>query len=258
MQPFEIINLNKLIIKGYYHQAQSLKNSNTSTIIFVHGFRGRMSQKFINISCEYLSKCNINVVKFDATNHIGESGGTLFNFTISDFIEDLSFVIKYCVSNLGSKKIILIGHSLGGLVALYNSKNPYIKSLILLSPSLQHSPVGFLSHKGYINHDINNAIHFKYKLENGFDIYYDLSWNTQLDYLKFSQSNTNIYLKNNLINKSFIYFEKDNIIAKENIEKFYNITSAPKTFNIINNAPHNPKNKDQILDLINVLKEVSL
>lgn len=104
-------------------------NSNKQTLCFVHGLSGSSSAWS---RYEDYFKNNYNILTFDLRGH-GKSKKYLENndYEIAKFAEDLHSLLV----ELDIKKIILIGHSFGSLIALdFSLKYPeYISSLILLS-----------------------------------------------------------------------------------------------------------------------------
>lgn len=96
-----------------------------------------MGHKPFLIIADYLTRNGIAVLRYDDRG-VAESGGNFSNSTTKDFAEDalaaFEFLKKY--KQIDSKKIGLIGHSEGGLVAIKSAaKNKKIAFIGLLASS---------------------------------------------------------------------------------------------------------------------------
>jgi uncharacterized protein len=109
-------------------------NQDTPLIIMCHGFRGSKDENmFVELYKEFQSQ-NISCIKFDFGNGIGKSYGRIDQITLTNELTDLDCIINYAKQNIQSNGIILLGHSLGGMVcAHYSSHNNDISKLILVS-----------------------------------------------------------------------------------------------------------------------------
>lgn len=135
-------------------------DSDTSSklAIFCHGYRSTKDTSKVMHLAEKTTSKGINFFAFDFSGR-GESDGKFEDTTITDYINDLKCVIDHF--SKGYKDILIIGSSLGGLVALQRaSRDKRIKALVLLSPvsyfpykkTEEHSPekVKEWKDKGYI------------------------------------------------------------------------------------------------------------
>ncbi len=100
---------------------------NSRGLAFVmHGLGGFKEQPNVLSMAKPFTDNNFTVVRFDATNSLGESGGKLEDATISNYFQDLEDVIKWSRSqNWYQEPFWLSGHSLGGFsVAFFTIKYP--------------------------------------------------------------------------------------------------------------------------------------
>tara|TARA_B100001179_G_scaffold227159_1_gene209270 strand:+ start:508 stop:1305 length:798 start_codon:yes stop_codon:yes gene_type:complete len=103
------------------------------TVVFCGGFKSDMQgtkASFLEAVCQEIG---INYIRFDYSGH-GESEGKFINGTIGDWYRDALSVLDEIVT---TKKVILIGSSMGGWISLLAAKEKHdlIKSLILLAPA---------------------------------------------------------------------------------------------------------------------------
>jgi pimeloyl-ACP methyl ester carboxylesterase len=95
---------------------QQSTDYNLPTIIIVPGF-GKTSVDFGILSL-YLTSFGFNVVRFDPTNHTGDSEGEIYNFTLSSLHHDLTAVIRFVQASVNTEKIGLLTFSLGSRVGI--------------------------------------------------------------------------------------------------------------------------------------------
>lgn len=79
----------------------------------------------------------ITVVRFNTrgtSSEAGTSTGTYDNGRAEKY--DVEAMIKYCFDTLGIKELWVVGWSFGTSIALSHARDPRIKGLILLSPTL--------------------------------------------------------------------------------------------------------------------------
>jgi pimeloyl-ACP methyl ester carboxylesterase len=94
-----------------------------------------MGHKPFLVIAEYLSNNGIAVLRIDDRG-VGESTGDHNSAHLSDFVNDTQSAFEYLTTrkDLDSKKIGLIGHSLGGVIApIVASKNNDLDFIILLA-----------------------------------------------------------------------------------------------------------------------------
>ena len=106
---------------------------NPKNLVFIsHGQGGFLRQLHIQAFMDAFLESNFRVVRFDATNSIGESGGDIINVTTTNYLEDLEDVITWAKTRSWFQQpFALCGHSMGGMsVALYAERHPANVSLL--------------------------------------------------------------------------------------------------------------------------------
>jgi uncharacterized protein len=107
-------------------------------IIICHGFIGSrigVDRLFVKTARDFAQE-GYFVLRFDYQG-CGESAGDYGQSTLADLIEQTQVVIHYAMKlkDVDSKQITLIGHSLGGAVALLTAvKEPDVRTLVLWAP----------------------------------------------------------------------------------------------------------------------------
>ncbi len=106
-------------------------------LVIIHGV-GEHSGRYGNIIDE-LKKSGISIYSFDQRGH-GHSGGKRGHImSISDYTDDIGIFIKIIRGEHEKLPLVLLGHSMGGLIALKYALEDQenIKGLILSSPFLR-------------------------------------------------------------------------------------------------------------------------
>jgi pimeloyl-ACP methyl ester carboxylesterase len=94
--------------------AFAVKGTGEPTIVFVHCWT--CNHQFWQHQIEYFSK-RYKVVWLDLAGH-GQSGSTRSDYTMEAFGEDVATV----VNKVGAKRVVLVGHSMGGPVSIEAAK----------------------------------------------------------------------------------------------------------------------------------------
>jgi len=105
---------------------------NSKNMVFIHMSWG--GAWVFNLYMDYFAQRGYICHALDLRGH-GESGGTVVGATMQDYVDD----VKTVVENLNIDNPIIVGHSLGGLVALMYSAQHGSSATISLdgSPSLE-------------------------------------------------------------------------------------------------------------------------
>jgi pimeloyl-ACP methyl ester carboxylesterase len=131
MQPIVFESNGEKLLGTFFRTAGS---GEKPTVILLHGFPGNESNFDI---AHAIKRFGFNVIVF----HYRGSWGSGGSFSISNSLEDLNSAIEYFSSdkiasqlNIDVKKIILIGHSMGGFISLLAStRYPQIKAIGFLA-----------------------------------------------------------------------------------------------------------------------------
>jgi alpha-beta hydrolase superfamily lysophospholipase len=113
------------------------KEKPSGILVIIHGV-GEHSGRYRNIIRE-LEKKSISIYSFDLRGH-GRSGGKRGHIdSFMDYIEDIRIFIKLIRGEHEKLPILMLGHSMGGLIALkYLLEHPKdLRGLILSSPYLK-------------------------------------------------------------------------------------------------------------------------
>lgn len=132
------------------------QNSEQKGLAFVmHGLGGFKEQPHIQTFADAFRGKGFTVVRFDATNTLGESEGSYEDATITNYYADLEDVISWASEQRWYQEpFYLVGHSLGGFsVALYSERHlGKVKGLALISPVVS----GQLSEEAHKEFDAEN------------------------------------------------------------------------------------------------------
>ncbi|MFT4312991.1 MAG: alpha/beta hydrolase family protein [Candidatus Woesearchaeota archaeon] len=94
--------------------------------ICVHGLGGSQNSPYMKIQKTACVNQNVGVIQFDCRNSFGTSSGSFSEATATQFIEDLTSVMRWVQNQEWYiPKLFFFGHSLGGLAILeYAHTNP--------------------------------------------------------------------------------------------------------------------------------------
>lgn len=211
-------------------------DNSAGTILFLHGNGDNVSSHFAN--AYWLIDEGYDVYLFDYRGY-GESEGSV---TLDNAIEDTGQMIDYSVSQLpDEEKLIVMGHSLGGSMAVYavaHSKHKEkIKTLVTIEAFSDY-------------HDVTQDVLSK-------------SWLFWLFQWPLSYTIDNSYRPLDsvaLISPVpllVIHSKNDEMIDMYHAKKLYEVAQQPKYFKLIdsnhNNVFANPKNRQVLLDYLNSL-----
>jgi alpha-beta hydrolase superfamily lysophospholipase len=120
-----------------FYQSWRAEQNEKAVIVLVHGF-GEHSGRYMNV-VNHMTPLGYSIYSFDHRGH-GRSQGKPGNITDwSEFREDLNRFIKFIRNAHTSLPIILMGHSMGGLIVLnYILDNPEenVQTVIASAPLL--------------------------------------------------------------------------------------------------------------------------
>jgi len=104
-----------------------------TAILLVHGFAGGVyDAEYLDHRLELIS--NYDVYTFTLPGHDGDTSNKIKG---NDWIKKAESEIEFLINN-GYKKIYVIGHSMGGVIATYlASKYKEVKKLVLVAPAFR-------------------------------------------------------------------------------------------------------------------------
>lgn len=108
------------------------EDNSRGDIVFIHMSWG--GSWAFNSYIKFFTKVGYNCHALDLRGH-GKSGGTVEGATMQDYVDD----VYVSILDLNIQNPIIIGHSMGGLIALMYSKTHTVKATISMdgSPSLE-------------------------------------------------------------------------------------------------------------------------
>lgn len=112
------------------------------TALVLHSAGGTKDTQVSEILAERCRERGFTVVRFDAANGLGESAGQFAAFTTTTYLRDLEEMVVWAKAQPWfSAPLVLVGHSVGGLVALlYAEEHPAdVHELLVLAPTISGS-----------------------------------------------------------------------------------------------------------------------
>lgn len=113
----------------------------TGLVFIAHGKSGFIEQVHITAFADVFLANSFIVVRFDATNSLGESGGDTINATYTTYLEDLEDVISWAKEQGWFKQpFALCGHSMGAQTTTwYAEHHPQeVKLLCPMAPTINY------------------------------------------------------------------------------------------------------------------------
>ncbi len=111
------------------------KKDNNCILISLHGFGANKNYRVIKRLLSFLGKRKMSSMTFDFSG-FGESEGDVSDSSIEQMVDDVNAAIRYAKKE-GFKKIMVAGHSLGGMVAIIAAAaNKDIHALVLMAPAI--------------------------------------------------------------------------------------------------------------------------
>ena len=109
-------NSDRLRIALYHDHSRVSLSEGAPVMVLSPGY-GETKKDFITLAY-FLASNGVHVLRYDHTNHIGESDGDMGRFTLSGMQRDLTAVIEYARRSWPSSRIGVVAASLAGRVAL--------------------------------------------------------------------------------------------------------------------------------------------
>ncbi len=114
-----------------------LRKESRATLVILHG-HGEHSGRYENFF-PLLESLNISIAVYDFRGHGRSEGPEVFISNFNEYLNDVTSFVSFLEKEYGlSGKILLLGHSIGGLTAVYWAlQHPQkIRGLVLSSPCL--------------------------------------------------------------------------------------------------------------------------
>ncbi len=119
----------KRIAAYHDHPKQGLPSG--SPIVIISPGYGETKKEYLTLAY-FLANNGFNVLRYDHTDHVGESDGDILQFTLTGMRQDLSSVLSYAERTWPGSRIALVSTSLAGRVALKQMANDRRASLLVL------------------------------------------------------------------------------------------------------------------------------
>ncbi|MBS3134947.1 alpha/beta fold hydrolase [Candidatus Woesearchaeota archaeon] len=201
------------------------ENETGRIVVICHGFTSSKNCNFIPPLADYLCDNGHSVLRFDFTGN-GESEGELCEGTYSQENNDLKKVIDF-VKKLNYKKISVIGHSMGGAVAILRaSEDERINCLITIS-AVAYPGRERLTGKQKDDLKKKGHVHYwgKYRIDKNFiddASCYDLTK----------------YISKVKVPVLIVHGDKDDVVVLKEGRDIYKNANNPKQLEVIKNAGH--------------------
>lgn len=129
--PFHCLNDSGKNIVGYIDHQEHVQTQ-APVVVLAPGY-GETKREYITLAY-YLASNGFNVLRYDHTDHVGESDGGHEQTSLSKMKQDMDTMLDFAKQNWGHSQVALVATSLAGRVALkVLSKDRQIDQLILIS-----------------------------------------------------------------------------------------------------------------------------
>ncbi|MDD5133179.1 MAG: alpha/beta fold hydrolase [Candidatus Nanoarchaeia archaeon] len=227
-------------IVGILHINKKTKKA----IIMVHGFTGHKEGYFTSGLSNLLEK-NYNLLRYDFSGN-KESEGKFEDQSYSKYIEELHLAIEF-MKNKGFKEIILVGHSLGATISLFEyQKYKDANKIIFIAPA-------FYLKKKFM---LSLVLRFFITLIKGKISYKDAFGNEITLKRKFFTERLFVYKKHKALKilnipSLGILAEKDKSINNKKCEKLFKKYKIP--YHIVKEAAHNFREERYLKEVSNYI-----
>ena len=255
----------KLFIKNRKGQKLSIivdKTPKQKGLVFVmHGLSGFKEQEHLITIAEAFKEKKFTVVRFDTTNTLGESEGSIDKATTTNYYEDLEDVISWAENQKWYKEpFALTGHSLGGIcTSMYAQKYPRKVSLLAPISTVVSGKLVIESFKRYEKENFEQLARGGWLEKAKFK---EIEIEKKVKKLKrLARAFIRDCSKYNLLSEVakltmpvlLIVGENDKSTPADHIEILYQAMPEPKELCIIKNAPHTFIDKKHLKEIKKIL-----
>ena len=243
-----------------------------AAVVFVHGICEHLG-RYAYIKEKFIKE-NYNVYRYDARGHGKSEGRRGYLEDFDDYLEDLNLFVDMVKNENKGLKLILVGHSMGGLVATaYTSRCPDKVDLLAISGGANRCPKSAKALK-FLPFNLMGKINYVNKLGDAVCSVKEVGIEYNKDPLVLKKISFrllgNAFVKGvNFVNKNInnikcpvivMHGEKDGVVGKDIGEwTFANLKCKDKVLKIYPNLYHeifNEVTKDDVIkDLINWCNE---
>jgi alpha-beta hydrolase superfamily lysophospholipase/ubiquinone/menaquinone biosynthesis C-methylase UbiE len=129
--PFHCPNDSGKNIVGYVDHQEHVQ-AQAPVVVLAPGY-GETKREYITLAY-YLASNGFNVLRYDHTDHVGESDGDHEQTSLTNMKQDMATMLDFAKQNWGQSKVALVATSLAGRVALkVLSEDRQVDQLILIS-----------------------------------------------------------------------------------------------------------------------------
>jgi alpha-beta hydrolase superfamily lysophospholipase len=222
-------------------------------VFIAHGLAGNKEEAHIQSYANAFLSNDYKVIRWDATNTIGESEGSLFKATLSNYYNDFEDVVLWAEKQEWYQEpFVIVGHSLGSACnIIFTSKYPQkVKALAPTSAFISAQKyfewlgkevMGDWELKGYREEESKSRPGLIKKL----------NWKLAEDMKEYELLDKSKYITMPIL---LLSGEKDKITPPSIQYDFYNlIPSHKKEIHIIKGASHNLNSKEHLKEIEKIM-----
>ncbi|MBU1197832.1 lysophospholipase [Candidatus Micrarchaeota archaeon] len=218
--------------RGSLHGTLFVPERFSHAVILLHGFAGNRFSSRKRVWMESLEKSGLLVLAFDFFGH-GESDGDPREISTSQELSDLDAAIRFLRTHYSFKKLFLIGHSMGGVVALLRAAYQNdVDALILVATPLHFSryPDAFYSKKEVDAWPATGILRIR-----GLGSEFDLNYSFKEDQCRFDIEKA---VRDMTCPALFIHGKRDALVPFSESEHAFQLARDPKQLALIDNGSH--------------------
>lgn len=218
-------------------------------ILLIHGFAGG-SYDYSNLANDLQLYANFDVYTFTLPGH---DKLIIKDVTREDWINEAEKQVETLIKR-GYKKIYVIGHSMGGVIACHIAKKyPQIKKLVIASPAFRYFT--FKNDKLDILASIKQtpSLFKDYEPDNVLSRIFKLPIATTLEFINIVKEHSND-VKDVLCPTLILWGNMDKIVPKDGVMHVYkNIKSDSVTLYEIENVTHDTFKSDRYDEILKII-----